>query len=30
MIYKTRNHSNGTRESQKETKICFNAYAGGK
>ena len=30
MIYKTRNHNNDARESQKETKICFNAYAGGK
>ena len=29
MIY-TRNRSNDTTESQKEKKICFNAYAGGK
>ena len=30
MIYNTRNRNNDTTENQKEKKVCFNAYAGGK
>ena len=30
MIYNTRNCINDTGESQKETKICFNAHVGSK